>query len=122
MFLINSCIILEKYKMEQNLQELHMVFDQATCHTTTKVQQQFSHFNIQPNFFPKRMTNLLQPADVCWMGPFKSAYFSLWNNWLINAPKAYTASGNLKSSGYGLAINWISQIFLYNFFSHFKLK
>ena len=39
------------------------------------------------------MTPLFQPADVCWMSSLKSDLFKRWNNCLIHAPKAYTASG-----------------------------
>ena len=56
------------------------------------------------------MTNLLQPADVCWMRPLKLAYFRKWNEWLVNSPKTYTAAGNMRSPGYANVINWISEI------------
>ena len=56
------------------------------------------------------MTSFVQPADVCWMKPLKAAYFNKWNQWLINAPRSFTAAGNRKSPGYAQAIMWISEI------------
>ncbi len=59
------------------------------------------------------MTPLLQPADVSWMRPLKVAYFKKWNHWLVHAPKAFTASGNVKSPGYAKVITWISEILVF---------
>ena len=64
------------------------------------------------------MTPLLQPADVSWMRPLKVAYFKKWNHWLVHAPKAYTASGNVKSPGYATVITWISEIEIARSFDH----
>ena len=58
----------------------------------------------------KNKTNLLQPADVSWMRPLKRAYHQKWQHWLINEEKSFTPAGNLRSPGYALVINWISQI------------
>ena len=44
------------------------------------------------------------------MRPLKVAYFKKWNDWLVHAPKSYTAPGNVKSPGYATVITWISEI------------
>ncbi len=67
---------------------------------------------VRVKYVPKRMTLLLQPADVSWMRPLKVAYFKKWNHWLVHAPKSYTAAGNVKSPGYATVITWISEIWL----------
>ena len=56
------------------------------------------------------MTAFLKPADQSWMRPLEVAYFKKSNDWLVNAPKAYTAAGNLKSPGYAQAVLWISEV------------
>jgi hypothetical protein len=56
------------------------------------------------------MTAFLHPADQSWMRPLKVAYFKKWNDWLVNAPRAYTAAGNFKSPGYAQAVLWISEV------------
>jgi hypothetical protein len=33
-----------------------------------------------------------------------------WNDWLVHAPKSYTASGNRKSPGYSHVITWVSEV------------
>jgi hypothetical protein len=70
----------------------------------------FQENNIKALMVPKRMTGLLQPADVCWMRPLKLKFKERWQNWLINEPRSLTAQGNWRSPGYATAINWISQI------------
>ena len=62
------------------------------------------------HMIPPRLTNILQPADVSWMKVLKQQYKDLWNDWMLNAPKTFTASNNLRSPGFALVITWISQI------------
>ena len=33
------------------------------------------------------MTNLLQPADVCWFSSIKKSYKAKWMDWFIYDPK-----------------------------------
>ena len=82
------------------------------CHTTQRVKTNFANASVRVKYVPKRMTPLLQPADVSWMRPLKVAYFKKWNHWLVHAPKSYTAAGNVKSPGYATVITWISGIWL----------
>jgi len=70
----------------------------------------FKDNNIKTILVPKRMTALLQPADVCWMRSLKLKFKERWQNWLMHEPKSLTAYGNWRSQGYALAINWISEI------------
>ena len=91
-------------------ENIHLLIDQAPCHVTQKVKEAFSDRNSSLLFIPKRMTNILQPADVSWMRPIKHAFQVKWNDWLINEPKSFTKSGNMKSPGYEKVINSISEI------------
>ena len=93
------------------------MLDQAPCHLTAPVKLAFSQRPITSQYIPKRGTNLLQPADVGWMRPFKIEYFNTWQNWMINEPKSFTAAGNLRSPGYAKAITWISEVWA-SFDSH----
>jgi hypothetical protein len=102
--------ILVNYKNQQRYQGLHLVFDQAPCHTTQKAKSTFTSASVDVKWVPKRMTAFLQPADQSWMRPLKVAYFKKWNDWLVNAPKSYTAAGNMRSPGYAQAVLWISEV------------
>ena len=70
----------------------------------------FSAASFKTKNIPKRMTPFLHPAVVCWMRPIKAKYFLRWNRWLVNAPKSYTAAGNVRSPGYAMVLQWISEI------------
>jgi hypothetical protein len=102
--------LLVQFKNENQLRQLNFVYDQAPCHTTQRVKTNFANASVRVKYVPKRMTPLLQPADVSWMRPLKVAYFKKWNHWLVHAPKSYTAAGNVKSPGYATVITWISEI------------
>ena len=56
------------------------------------------------------MTNLLQPADVCWFAPIKKRYRDKWNHWFTFENKEFTRNLNMKSPGYVLCSNWMSEI------------
>ena len=59
---------------------------------------------------PKRLTNLLQPADIAWFRPLKSLYDNHWSDWLVNSEKTFTKSNNMRSPGYAQIIEWVSSI------------
>ena len=59
---------------------------------------------------PKRLTNLLQPADVSWMRVLKGAFRNKWQYWMINGEHAFTKARNMRSPGFALEIQWISEI------------
>ena len=67
---------------------------------------------IRPIYVPPLMTNLLQPADVCWFRPLKSAYHRLLCDWLITNNHVLTKNFNLRSPGYNKCINWIGRIWV----------
>lgn len=96
--------------LARNVKSATVVLDHAPCHQTLMVRNTFKDNNIKTIMVPKRMTALLQPADVSWMRPLKLRFKEKWQEWLINEPKSLTASGNWRSPGYARAINWISEI------------
>lgn len=65
---------------------------------------------ITKEMIPPRMTNLLQPADVCWFASLKRAYTARWNLWFLTEEKTFTTQGNAKSPGYARCIQWLSEI------------
>ncbi len=60
-----------------------LVWDQAPCHKTSKVNQSLVNINAKQLFVPARLTNLLQPADVCWMRVLKHKYHQKWQTWML---------------------------------------
>ena len=67
--------------------------------------------NVEIKFIPPRLTNLLQPAVVCWFRSIKAQFSERWCEWYINsANHTYTAFNNLRSPPYATVIRWISEI------------
>ena len=98
--------VIDPFIRTNELENVYLLIDQAQCHTTSKVKQVCTDRNVNLIHIPKRMTNLLQPADVSWMRPFKHAFQERWNNWFINV----TNTGNMRSPGYSVVITWLSEI------------
>ena len=59
-----------------NLKKLYLMIDCAKCHEKATVKAYCDKKGILVKFVPKRLTNLLQPADVMW---FKMCYGDRWN-------------------------------------------
>ncbi len=47
---------------------------------------------------PGGLTGLVQPAYVSWNKLFKAAYKDLYNEWIANGEKSYTAAGNSRKA------------------------
>ena len=77
---------------------LHL--DNSPVHKRNDLMERFKANNVEVSFFPARMTSLLQPADVGWFRSLKLQYHQRWQEWYLNAPKAFTSQHNLKSPGY----------------------
>ena len=96
--------------LAQNLKNSTLILDHATCHTSKRVKAFLESHNISPIYVPKRLTNLLQPADVSWMRPLKEKFKDRWMEWMLHADKSFTPQGNMRSPGYATAITWVSEI------------
>ena len=61
-----------------NLQKLWLLIDCAKCHEKATVKTYCTKKNIRIMFVPKRLTNLLQPADVMWFASIKKYHFYIF--------------------------------------------
>ncbi|CAF0794025.1 unnamed protein product [Brachionus calyciflorus] len=93
-----------------------LIWDSAPCHKSKEIDTYTNLNSVKIKSIPPRLTNLLQPPDVCWFKSLKQ----YWNDWYINGEHSETAAGNLRSPGYVNLINWISEIWR-NFDEDMKL-
>lgn len=82
---IKRCLLPEI--LANNLQSPTLIIDQAPCHVTKQVKDFLRSNNINTIYVPKRLTNLLQPADLSWMRQLKLSYQQRWNSWMQNGDK-----------------------------------
>ena len=64
-----------------DLEKLNLFIDCVPCHTTALVKSEFEAAGVDLTYIPKRLTNLLQSADISWFKPLKGLYKECWNNW-----------------------------------------
>ena len=93
-----------------NLNKLYLMIDCAKCHEKQTVKAYCDKKDIIIIFVPKRLTNLLQPADVMWFALIKMFFGEKWNDWFIFDEKRLTVHGNMVSPGYAKVIEWLSEI------------
>lgn len=90
---------LKPYRLSRGANKLYLLIDQSTCHLTKECLQAFKKNHVELTLIPKRLTSMLQPADVAWLRPLKVAYHAKWTDWMINAEHTTTPAGNLRSPG-----------------------
>lgn len=54
-----------------------LIWDSARCHLTPKVVEKRRELQLSSVVIPPRLTNLLQPADVCWFASIKRVKSSI---------------------------------------------
>ena len=86
--------------------DLNFIIDSAKPHKTAKLTAHAEAKNTNLMIIPPRMTNLLQPADVCGFSEFKKAYHVKWVEWSLNSMKVKSIHNNFKSPDYAVAIEW----------------
>lgn len=110
--LIDSFVkdILASFIAEHDLRHATLILDQAPCHKTEELRQAALHAHTTLLFVPPSLTNLLQPANVSWMRPFKQRFHQRWTDWYINEERELTRFNNSRSPGYVTVVEWISEI------------
>eukprot|EP00731_Ephydatia_muelleri_P017252 Em0010g350a len=71
-----------------------LIWDSYRCHTTDPVEDAVLESNSVSVIVPGGCTKILQPADVSWSAPFKSAYRLHCDSWLARDDRSVTAAGN----------------------------
>lgn len=83
--------ILMPHKYRYGHKKAHIILD---------LKEKLSQNGFGLTHIPPRITGFLQPADVVWFKPIKTAFHRKWSDWYMNDPKAFTANHNFKSPGY----------------------
>ncbi len=81
--------VLMPYKSQRALEKLFLLIDCANCHLTDKVKKHCEKSKIELLFVPRRLTNLLQPADVMWFFLIKTTFHYDWNEWFLTGEKVF---------------------------------
>jgi hypothetical protein len=85
-----------------------LIWDAYRCHMTEKVRK---HVDKQTKtdmcILPGGTTSLLQPADVSWNKPFKSAYRELYNQWMVSGEHSFTSAGNMRAPTKMTCLEWV---------------
>ncbi|KAG0411429.1 hypothetical protein HPB47_011444 [Ixodes persulcatus] len=89
-----------------NKDDVRLVLDQVPTHKTEAAREVLDGKETDV-FIPGGCTSILQPADVCWMKPFKCALRTRWSSFLWEG--AVTAKGNLKMPSRQDVISFVSE-------------
>ena len=74
---------------------------------TDKARAHLSSIRTDGCLIPGGLTSHLQPADVSWNKPFKSAYRELYNDWIASGEKSYTPAENMRAPDKLLCLEWV---------------
>ena len=65
--------------------------------------------NSDVSVIPGGLTSHLQPADVSWSKPSKTAYKAKYSHWMATGTKSYTAAGNMCAPSKALCLEWVRE-------------
>ena len=87
-----------------------LVWDAYRCHIMTEVRSYVNRqINTDVSIIPGGLTSHLQPADVTWNKPFKTAYKEKYSQWMATGSKTYTAAGNVRPPSKALCLQWVKK-------------
>lgn len=87
-----------------------LALDSAPSHLKKTTLSSFKqHYYTTVAVISGGMTPILQPADVHWNKPFKTAMREKWLHWLTEGEKEFTRSGRRKSASYEMVVTWVSE-------------
>lgn len=84
-----------------------LVLDRAPIHVTNDAASRLAELNTDLVLIPPGCTRLLQPADVCWIKPFKDQLREHWKAFMRKTEK--TKKGNTKSPSRQDVLRWVSE-------------
>lgn len=90
-----------------------LVWDTFRGHLTEKVKDVArKKCNTDLAYIPGGCTSRLQPADVSWNKPFKSAFAEKYDDWLFSGEVSLTNHGNRRPPPKKLILRWIKESWL----------
>jgi hypothetical protein len=94
----------------ENVPKFLLLWDAFSAHFTSEVVDLAKELNIILEKVPPRYTWICQPADVCWMKPFKSHLRRLWLEFVLNQIEnnKNTESFKLKPPSRFDIVDWIN--------------
>lgn len=83
-----------------------LILDRAPIHKTSDTKTKLEELDTDLVLIPPGCTRLLQPADVCWIKPFKDGLRGYWNAFMRQGEM--TKKGKLRSPSRQDVLNWVS--------------
>ena len=87
-----------------------LVWDAYKCHLTDSVEAKVKQARSDVVVVPGGLTKHLQPADVSWNKPFKEAYRSKYEEWLLSGEMSFTPAGNMRAPSKLLCVQWVKEV------------
>lgn len=60
-----------------------------------------------PAVIPGGLTKLLQPLDISVNRCFKAELRLIWEDWMNNGDKSFTATGRMRRASYPTVVQWV---------------
>ena len=84
--------------------------DAYKCHIVDSVRVYVDkQTNSDVSVIPGGLTSHLQPADVSWSKPSKTAYKAKYSHWMATGTKSCTAAGNMCAPSKALCLEWVRE-------------
>ena len=88
--------------------EIILLMDELSSHHEDRVLALMKEINARGVFLPPNHTSELQLLDVSVNHPFKTAFRSIWENYMLTSEPEFTNRGNRKKISYQMQVDMIS--------------
>lgn len=84
-----------------------LVLDSMRAHISDVTKERIRATDSIPAVIPGGLTKLLQPLDISVNRCFKAELRHIWEDWMNNGDKSFTATGCMRRASYPTVVQWV---------------
>lgn len=84
-----------------------LVLDSMRAHISDVTKERIRATDSIPAVIPGGLTKLLQPLDISVNRCFKAELRHIWEDWMNNGDKSFTATGRMRRASYPTVVQWV---------------
>lgn len=84
-----------------------LVLDSMRAHISDVTKERIRSTGSIPAVIPGGLTKILQPLDISVNKCFKTEMRKLWEAWMSDGEKSYTATGRMRRASYQIVCQWV---------------
>uniref|UniRef100_A0A914NRU8 DDE-1 domain-containing protein n=1 Tax=Meloidogyne incognita TaxID=6306 RepID=A0A914NRU8_MELIC len=102
-----TCDYLSRVLGDLSFEKRILIWDAYRCHISQQTKEKLRKMNVESCVIPGGTTKFIQPGDVVINSVFKSKIRALYEDWMNDGEKTFTAGGNMRAAQPEIYLQWI---------------